>query len=201
MKFLIFFYCIIFVLLSCTSTKYNFSENNKSALEIQFADSLSNELCKIYGLDQGVRHLPDFERKTETIHLVDSVNFNKIITFIKNNGYPSAKKLGDNYKKFECVELSATSILLHNPKRIIENKDNFNLLVTEFKKGNLSERNLLNFFDKYYWLRKDSLGNRKLVYGSDFGKPCLKYKEISDKIRIEIGLKPLNDSLFNKNCN
>ena len=85
MKFLIFFYCVIFVFLSCTSTKDNFSENNKSALEIQFADSLSNELCKIYGLDQGVRHLPDFERKTETIHLVDSVNFNKIIrNLIKN---------------------------------------------------------------------------------------------------------------------
>lgn len=188
------------ILINSCSSKV-FEKKEAKQLENSIKDSLSNELCMLYGLDQGVRHLQDFNNKTQVIHKVDSINFDKIISFIKVNGYPSSKKLGENYNKFECVELSATAILLHNPKRIIENKQNFDLLVSEYKNGNLTEKNLLNFLDKYYWLKKDSLGNRMLLYGSDFGKPCIIYRELSNEARKEIGLKPLNDSLFNKNCN
>ena len=55
---------------------------------------------------------------------------------------------------------------------------------------------LATVLDKYYWVRRDEYGNRKVLYGTQFGKPCKKYRKESDSVRAIIGLKPLPDSMF-----
>ncbi|MDO5655568.1 MAG: hypothetical protein Q4G27_05455 [Flavobacteriaceae bacterium] len=167
-------------------------------------DSLAFELCQIYGFDQGIRlgHFV-FDGKPNglrmewsLIHAVDTVNFNKIVQFVRKNGFPRNEILGENNMKFECVKAAAHAVLLHNPHRLINEKEYFNLFLSEVEKGNLQMDNFIFYLDKYYIIRRDSLGNSKILYGSQFGKPCLKYRKKSDSVRAEIGLPPLQDSMF-----
>lgn len=182
-------------LFSCISSKplNTFKKDNTFK-----QDSLAFELCQIYGLDQGVRNSPGMPKKWDFIHPIDSFNFERLIKFVKQNGYPSKKLLGEKNWKHECVSMSSFANLLHNPHRLINEKEYFNLFFSEVEKGNLKIDNFISYLDKYYWVRKDSLGNRKLLYGSQFGKPCLKYRKKSDSVRAEIGLPPLHDSMFIK---
>jgi len=161
-------------------------------------DSLAFKLCEIYGLDQGVRRSPGMENKWDFIHPIDSMNFFKVLDFIKANGYPTQELLGEDNYASECVQSSAFAVFLHTPHILVNNKEYVDILLNEVEEGRLNRQALALFLDKYYWVRRDENDNRKVLYGTQFGKPCLKYKKQSDSVRAEIGLAPLHKDAFRR---
>ena len=79
---------------------------------------------------------------------------------------------------------------------LVNNKKNLDVFVREVDQGRLDVEKLILILDKYYVIRRDEFGNRKLLYGSQFGKPCIKYRKKSDSVRAIIGLPSLPDSMF-----
>lgn len=161
-------------------------------------DSLAFELCQIFGLDQGVRLSPGMKGKWDFILPIDTMNFYKIKDFIKVNGYPDTELLGLRNIKHECVDAAIVAVLLHSGHMLVNDKENFDFFLNEVEKGKMDRMFLAAVLDKYYVLKKDAEGNRRQLYGTTFGKPCLKYRKESDSVRATIGLKPLADSLFVK---
>ena len=174
------------VLYGCSAQSKRNSKNN-----------LAFELCAMYGLDQGIRNYDIKFNRSEIMPKIDSANFYRLITIIKENGYPNPKNVGKrNLKDQECVDLAAVAILLHNPHRVAKEDDVRNLLLQEVEKGNMKEETLLLIMDKYYW----HISKGKKVYmGSKFGKPCIKDRAKSDSLRKAISLPPLKTEDF-KNC-
>jgi hypothetical protein len=159
-------------------------------------DSLAFELCQIYGLDQGIRKSDSFENKMKLIQAVDEYNFSQILKFIKLYGFPTKKLLGEKNVKVECVQGSMSSVLLHNPHKLVLENECFSIFLNEIKKGNLTGEYLATVMDKYYWTISKNKNTPRVFYGSQFGKPCIQTKETTNKARVEIGLKPLNDDEF-----
>ncbi|MBE7646751.1 hypothetical protein LNJ05_12835 [Tenacibaculum finnmarkense genomovar ulcerans] len=187
---------LFFVIISCSTYKKAIKTNPEKRLK----DSLAFELCQIYGSDQGVR---DMKLLTTTkimkfLPNIDTISFNKLVKFVKKNGYPTKKILGEDNFSFECVESAGIAVLLHNPHRLVNEKKYLDLFLNEVEKGNFKRKSLALVLDKYYWVRRDKFGNRKLLYGSQFGKPCFKHRAKSDSVRAIIGLKPLTNSDFMK---
>ncbi|RNL86693.1 hypothetical protein ED312_11210 [Sinomicrobium pectinilyticum] len=195
---LIFTISILFLFHSCIG----YRENAIRDIQKIKQDSLAFELCKIYGSDQGIRDMKLISRK-ETGALkfsphLDSINFFKIVDFVKKNGIPNKKLLGEDNFSYECVEGAFFAVLLHTPHMLVNNKEYLDVFLEEVNKGNLKMETLITILDKYYVIRKDEFGNRKLLYGSQFGKPCLKYRKQSDSVRAVIGLPPLKLKKFKK---
>ena len=190
---------ISFLLLSCTK-----HPSNKPSLTKIQQDSLAFELCAIYGSDQGIRDMKLITRKeTGAIGLtpyLDSINFFKLLTMVKQYGYPNERILGKENYSHECVSHAAAAVLLHTPHLLINNKNHLDSFLKEVEKGNMEIETLITVLDKYYVIRRDEQGHRMLRYGSQFGKPCKKYRKASDLARKEIGLAPLADSEF-VDCN
>ena len=171
---------------------------SQSNYEIQhFKDSLALELCQIYGLDQGVRNSPGFENKMMLVRSIDTFNLKRMVYFIKENGMPSEKLLGKRNYSQDCVAAAFISVMLHSPHIIANDKEYFNFFVDLVKKGELESQKLALILDKYYILKK---GRRSVLYGSQFGMPCLNYKNETNNARQEIGLPPLKESEF-VDCN
>jgi hypothetical protein len=195
--------CIVFVsLLSCKSNTVGPKLNNvttKTQITTREQDSLAFLLCQIYGSDQGIRDsnlkLKDFK----FIQEIDTLNFNKIVSFVKQHGFPTKKLLGESNYKNECVEACFTAVLLHNPHRLVNENEYFNLFLNEVKKNNIKPEYLASILDKYYWIKSKNKKMGRVLYGSGFGKPCIQTKESTNKARLEIGLKPLKDEEF-VNC-
>lgn len=158
-------------------------------------DSIALELCQIYGLDQGIRQMGVNCGKGDV--KIDSINFAKMVKIIEQYGFPCEKTLGE-YFRGECVAAAAIAVMLHNPHKIVKDKKIFNLLLREVNRGNLSAKVFATFLDKYY-LMKTLNTTRKVYYGSQWGKPCIEDRAISDSLRNEIGLPPLKDEDF-KDC-
>jgi len=158
-------------------------------------DSLAFQLCQIYGFDQGIRDLSLNFNKRELIPKIDTLNFNKVVSFVEQNGFPTHELLGE-YMNIECVGAAVNAVLLHNPHRLANEEKYFSLFLNEVKKGNLSAEYFVTILDKYYWVHSKNKKNRRVFYGSSFGKPCKKTKEATNKARVEIGLKPLNEDEF-----
>ena len=138
-------------------------------------NNLAFELCEIYGIDQGIRQEGIVIDKKSNIK-IDSLNFQRVINFINKNGYPNKDNIG-TYINEKCVKGAATVVLLHNPQHIVNNKENRDILIKEVKKGN----------------------NRRVYYGTQFGKPCIKDRAKSDSLRKTISLPPLKTEDF-KTC-
>jgi len=188
----------IFTLTNCTAPKNVKSLHSDLSAQKNLQDSLAFELCQLYGLDQGVRS-PITEGKRiswQAVQYTDTITFNKLLAFVKDNGFPREELLGENYKR-ECVQAAAGSVLLHNPHMLINNKEYKNIFINQVRKGNLPAGFLATVLDKYYWAKKAN--EHKVLYGSQFGMPCRDIKEETNKARTEIGLPPLADSLF-KDC-
>ncbi|OAZ05132.1 hypothetical protein [Flavobacterium succinicans] len=184
----------ISILLSCSNSKiqnYNSSKNIQSK-----QDSLAFELCQMYGLDQGIRLSEGFKDKSKFIQNIDTLNFKKVVAFVKANGFPNKTLLGEKNFNYECVQGSFGAILLHNPHRLVNEQIYFDLFLNEVKKGNFKPDFFAAVLDKYYWTISKNKKNRRVFYGSAFGKPCLQTKEATNKARIEIGLKALKDDEF-----
>ena len=185
---------LILIFIAATSI----AQNKKLTFSENLKDSLSFELCQMYGLDQGVRLSSGFQGKWNFIHSVDSLNFEKAVNFIEKFGYPTEKLVGAKNYQYECVSSAFKAIFLHNPVRITQEEKYFNLLLNEVNKGNLERELFASMLDKYYWLKKGN--NRHVLYGSEFGKPCIQTKELTNSSRKKIGLLPLQDHEF-LNCN
>ena len=56
------------------------------------------------------------------------------------------------------------------------------------KEGELKAQTLALILDKYYWVKTHG---ESVLYGSQFGKPCLKQRKITDSARAVLGLRPL----------
>lgn len=182
-QFILLLFSISFII-SC-ATANNFNEKQRD---------MAFELCQMYGFDQGIRDTALHYNKREIMPKVDSLSFKKLMSFIKENGCPNEELLGEYYD-YECVELAAAAILLHNPHRIVANDENaFNLLLSEVNKGRLDREFFATVLDKYYWMKKGN--NRKVYYGTPFGVPCFQDREKSDSLRQAIGLPPLGDESF-----
>jgi hypothetical protein len=177
------------------SCKTSISKKSNIELNDKIKDSLAFELCQIYGLDQGVRNRklskPIKEQKS-----IDTLNFNRIVDFVKKNGFPSKKLVGDSNWANECVANAAGAILLHNPQRLVNEKEYFDFFLNEVKKGNMNPEAFALILDKYYWTMSNNKKNRRVFYGSQFGKPCIQTKEATNKARVEIGLSVLKDDEF-----
>ena len=186
----------IILIISCSliacSSHFNKSINTEgNELKIiSHKDSLAIRLIELYGSDQIAR------RNHKIFTSLDTINFNELMQFIKTNGFPNKKLLGDENMKVESVKMAAISILLHNPHRLVNEELYLRVLLKEVERGNLNREMLATILDKYYWVKKDKNGNRKVLYGTQFGKPCMLYRKESDSVRAIIGLQPLPDSLF-----
>lgn len=167
-------------------------DENKIAIQ----DSLAFELCTMYGLDQGVRHDSLAYDRRDVMPKVDSLNFKRLISFVKQNGFPNKRLVGDNFYAHECVELAAVAIMLHNPHRLVNEKEYFDLFFEEVEKGNLPRSFFVDVLDKYYLMKS---GWQHAMYGSQFGQPCITTKEQTNRLREEVGLAPLKDEEF-KHC-
>ncbi|MCL2097634.1 MAG: hypothetical protein FWH23_02595 [Bacteroidales bacterium] len=184
---------ILVVLFSCAVQK---KEVVTQPTTTAFQDSLAFELCQIYGSDQTMRTWG-----IKVSSQIDSLNFVKVIEFIKKYGFPSPKNLGANFKKHECVTAAAIVVMLHKPEEIVNNSENKQLLLNEVEKGNLHIKTFLTFLDKYYVIYNLQHFNRQRFYmGSQFAKPCIEDRAISDSLRKDIGLPPLEDEDF-RICN
>lgn len=154
-------------------------------------DSLSFELCQIYGLDQGIRNSEGFENKMLLIQSIDSFNYYKVVEFIKHNGYPTQELLGLKNFKNECVEAAIPVVLLHNPHMIVNSDEQLSFFLKLVKMKQISESLLLTILDKYYLYKYG-----KVMYGSQFGMPCRKDSIICNSERKKLGFSDLPDSLF-----
>ena len=196
---LLFIVGIFTLAISCKKNKVMYVEESttRSSEEKQL-DSLAYELCTIYGFDQGVRDWSVYgEIDVRTIKKIDSLNFVKLVGIIEKFGYPSRRIFGENFKiNHECVIMGSASVMLHNPQRVVNDEYVFNLFLNEVNKGNLHRTFFADILDKYYWSK--SKGER-VMYGSQFGVPCIATKEETNRLRQEIGLEPLNDDEF-KEC-
>lgn len=158
-------------------------------------DSLAFELCQIYGFDQGIRDFSlDFNRR-EIMPKIDTLNFNRVVSFVEQNGFPTRKLLG-NRMDIECVGGVVIAVLLHNPHRLVNEQRYFDLFLNEVKNGNLPADFFATILDKYYWAHSKNKETRRVFYGSQFGKPCIQTKETTNLARLEIGLDALKDEDF-----
>lgn len=187
---------IIIIISSCTVKKRSFNGSQADLILKKKQDSLAFELCQIYGLDQGIRLSEGFPNKAKLSQNIDTFNFKKVVAFIKKNGYPTEKMLGKSNLSHECVEGALTAVLLHNPHRIVNENEYFEFFLAEVKKGNIKPSFFADILDKYYWTKSKNKENRRVFYGSQFGKPCIQTKEATNKARVEIGLAILKDNEF-----
>ena len=172
---------IIFSLTFLTLTTYGQIITNETK------DSLRNVICKMLADDKRVRN-GDMEVKKQK--QIDSINFYQLTDITKNFGFPDKKRIGGN----DC-SVDPFIILLHNPDRLIE-KENYELFINEFRKGNISGWELGQALDRYYvhYYKKSLYG----LYGRD-NKPCLDDIDTVNKNRRELGLKELKEDGF-KTC-
>ena len=160
---------IIIILLTCSCSSILISKvdtqnknRNSSKKDIEFKrDSLAFELCKIYGLDQGIRNSPGFDGKGKFISSIDSLNFERVIDFIKENGVPNAELVGERNFNQECVQASWMVVLLHNPHRLVKDESCLNYFIVLVRNGQMKSEALILILDKY--LRNTYNGNRLVV--------------------------------------
>lgn len=187
---------VISFFISCNENQ-NLQEQNprSSILEAQkkLQDSLAFELCAIYGLDQGIRNDSLNINKRAVMPKVDTLNFNRFVDFVKKHGYPNRNLLGEENFKHECVNSADLAVMLHNPHRLVNEKEYFDLFYEEVEKGNMPRSFFVDVLDKYYFVKS---GWKHAMYGSQFGIPCLKTKEQTNQLRKEVGLEPLQDEDF-----
>ena len=188
--------CFSILLFSCNNKgEKKFTNQSKDTPE-NIKDSLAFELCEMYGLDQGIRDPEIFSILGINSRKVDTLSFNRLVIFVKEYGYPNKELIGEKNWKHECVAMAAMAIMLHNPYRLVNEKEYFDLFLSEVEKGNMDREFLATVLDKHYWSKSRG---ENVLYGSAFGKPCLNTKEETNFAREKIGLLPLENSEF-KDC-
>jgi hypothetical protein len=162
---------------------------NAQELDERIKDSIKFELCKIWATDQTMRH-ELIEEAPKIMRKIDSLNYESFLSIVRKYGFPSSKKLG-SIEKCDCLQAGVV-ILLHNPKKIVQ-KETFELLYSEMKKGNLNSILFANALDKYYILYEGYS-----LYGAipKLKKPLIKDFELVNCKRMELDLSPLGKECF-----
>jgi len=182
------------LLLACNEKGQLSPSDQSENLTIVTQDSLAFVLCELYGFDQGIRDREIFmDLHRDLAAKIDLMNFERLISVIKEYGYPNGQLLGERNWTHQCVKASATAIMLHNPHRLVNEVEYFNLYLEEVEKGNMERAFLATVLDKYYWSKSRG---QKVMYGSPFGVPCIETKDETNRLRKEIGLEPLVDDEF-----
>lgn len=197
---------IIFILMtvicfSCSIEKQVASVKPESDIAlVKDRDRAVMELVQLWGIDQGVRNpelfhdsiYPGYVKITK----IDSMCFDRAITFIKKYGWPTEQTVGDFYEYEETHALSP--ILLHSPHRL-KNDSIYQLLKGEVIAKRLKPESLALFLDKYYvTYEKRSLYNSPFKVWTPAKGVLLKDKHLSDSLMKDIGLSPLPDSIYKK---
>lgn len=126
---------------------------------------------------------------------IDSLHFEQFMALVKKYGFPSSERLG-KYAKHSDVMEGVMVMLLHNPHRILQNPDYLNLLISEVNAGRMHPDALMLTLDKWYWYKS---GGKRVLYGSQFGKPCIETKDSTNRARLRLGIpevRELPDSSF-----
>lgn len=187
---------ISLLIISCNEIEQNTQKKTTQQNDIitEKQDSLAFELAMIYGADQSIRHLEGGGKaRVKIMQKMDTLNFNRIKSFIELNGMLSEKLLGKKNFQREPVQGAFIAVMLHNPHRLINEKENMQFFLNLVKKGELKEITFLTILDKYYWTKNKK---RHVLYGGALGMPCINNKVKTNKARKELGFKPLADSLF-----
>lgn len=162
-----------------------------------FYDSISFRLCKLYSSDQGIRSKDLFNStNNDLLRKIDSSNFSELVEILKLIGVPKREKLGECNFSNECVEGAFGAVLLHNPHELLQDSSKMNFFIELVNKGDLKPEALATILDKYYWSKS---GGKRVMYGSQFGKPCAVDSLITNRLRSKIGLIPLKPMEF-KHC-
>ncbi len=156
-------------------------------------DSLAFELCQLYAIDQTIRNSDYMEILKERIIKFDSLNFDKFISFVKKNGFPNKKMVGEKNWEQQCVSSTGFIYLVHNPTKIA--KEYYDLFMSEVNKGNLSPLMFSYALDRHYVSTEGrSYYDTPYKAWTSASGVCLQDKAKSDSLRIGIGLPPLPES-------
>ena len=126
---------------------------------------------------------------------IDSLHFEQFMALVKKYGFPSSKRMG-KYAKHSDVMEGVMVMLLHNPHRILRSPQHLELLISEVKAGRMHPDALMLTLDKWYWYKS---GGKRVLYGSQFGKPCIETKDSTNRARLRLGIpeiRELPDSSF-----
>lgn len=159
-------------------------------------DSLAFELCQLYAIDQTIRN-PDYIKVLgmERMVKVDSLNFEKFISFVRQNGFPNEKMVGSNNWERECVCALGFIYLVHNPKKVAV--EYYDLFKAELDSGNLNPELLAYALDRYYVSYEGrSYFNTPYKAWTNANGVCIGDKVKSDSLRSSIRLKPLAEFEF-----
>lgn len=163
--------------------------------QISQQDNLAFELCHLNAIDQMIRTPEYFNILKEHMVKVDSLNFDKFITFVRKNGFPNEKLVGERNWIQGCVRSPGFLYLVHNPKKVA--KEYYNLFKGEVEKGNLSPIMFSYALDRYYVSTEGrSYFDTPYKAWTSANGVCLQDKAKSDSLRISIGLEPLPESTF-----
>lgn len=165
----------------------------------QLSDSVCDRLIRIYQVDQTFRDIDILKEHSKVIYPVmqiyDSIFYQDVKSVLKEYKEVSEQTIPENYelRKSLLIE-SIGTVLLHNPKRVEEDKAFFMELC---KKNHLSNDLLLLVLDKYYVFYK-----KQSLLGSAFRQmlpnPLLdpSQKALSDSLRLELGFSPLDSTYY-----
>jgi len=156
-------------------------------------DALAFELCQLHAIDQTIRN-PEYSNiLRERTPRIDSLNLNKYITFVKENGCPREELVGSKNWMQGCVRSVNFLYLVHNPTRIA--KEYYDLFKAEVDKGNLSPTMFSYALDRHYVSTEGrSYFDTPYKAWTSANGVCLQDKAKSDSLRISIGLEPLPES-------
>jgi hypothetical protein len=168
---------------------------NICAQEIKDTNTLAFDLCELSAIDQTIRTPEYFDVLKKEFAKVDSLNFNKFIKFVKANGFPNKKLVGEGNWVHGCVRMTGFMYLVHNPKKVAG--EYYNLFKAEVDKGNLSPTMFSYALDRYYVsVEGRSYFDTPYKVWTTANGVCLQDKAKSDSLRRSIGLEPLPESAF-----
>src|SRR5690554_3720267 len=131
---LIFFSILLF---SCNENEEKTFLNQSESIAENIKDSLAFELCAMYGLDQGIRDREIFSLLGRSSRNIDTLSFNRLVEFVKAHGYPNKELIGEKNYEHKCVAMAAMAIMLHSSYRLVNEKEYFDLFLSEVEKGNM----------------------------------------------------------------
>lgn len=184
---------VLLFLLSFSNIQAQYTIKQDSVVFHQ--NRLAFELSQLYAIDQTIRSSDYMKVIGKNMVAIDSLNFEKFISFVKENGFPNKKMVGDINWAQESVGAVGFVYMVHNPKKVA--KKYYELFKSEIDKGNLNPELFAYALDRYFVSSEGrSYFNTPYKAWASANGVCLQDKEKSNNLRLDIGLEPLPDSVF-----
>lgn len=169
--------------------------------QIILPDSICYQLIKICNVDQELRNryvLCNYnEEVTPVIQLFDSIHYAQIVQILEKYPCPNSRNIPSHLQSYvNSIEAGYFAVLLHNPTRNLQHKS---LLIQKYKEGNFSNETVALFFDRYY-VHYHKFSPYASPYRQFLKDPLLdpSQKALSDSLRHEIDLPPLDSTYYKK---